>query len=255
MLDKSQPDEVEEEEYENDNLVLICGKASTGKSRSLKHLKNPEGVIYLNCEHKKLPYRSDFLQAKITDPYQVYDAFEEAENDPEIHTIVIDTLTFLMDMFETKHIVGSANTQQGWGDYFQFAKKLFSHYIATSSKNVIILAHTSDTEVTEGNAVSFETLVKVKGSLMNVGIESFFSTIVLTKRMPVKKLKKYENSLLSYSEKEERLGFKYVFQTMQTKETVNERMRASDDMWDDSETFIDNDAQLVMSRLHEYYAD
>ena len=40
----------------NDNLVLLCGKSSAGKSASLRDIKNPEGVIYLNCESgKKLP--------------------------------------------------------------------------------------------------------------------------------------------------------------------------------------------------------
>ena len=34
----------------NDNLVLLCGKSATGKSTSLMELKNPEGVMYLNCE-------------------------------------------------------------------------------------------------------------------------------------------------------------------------------------------------------------
>lgn len=248
--------EDEEVQYENDNLVLICGKASTGKSRSLKNLKDPDGVMYLNCENnKKLPFKSKFMQARITDPYDVYEAFEAAEEMPEVHTIVIDTFTFLMDMYETVHIIGSANTQQGWGNYYQFAKRLFSQYIAKSSKNVIILAHTCDTEVTEGNHVTFETLVKVKGSLMNIGIESFFSTIILTKRMPVKKLKTFESPLLNVSDREEGLGYKYVYQTMQTKETTHERMRASDDMWSDAETFIDNDAQLVLDRLHEYYQD
>ena len=34
----------------NDQLVLLCGKSATGKSTSLMGLKNPEGVMYLNCE-------------------------------------------------------------------------------------------------------------------------------------------------------------------------------------------------------------
>lgn len=34
----------------NDNLVLLCGKSAAGKSASLMGLKNPEGVMYLNCE-------------------------------------------------------------------------------------------------------------------------------------------------------------------------------------------------------------
>lgn len=34
----------------NDNLILIGGKSSAGKSASLMGLANPEGVWYLNCE-------------------------------------------------------------------------------------------------------------------------------------------------------------------------------------------------------------
>jgi len=34
----------------NDNLILLVGKSATGKSAALMGLKNPEGVMYLNCE-------------------------------------------------------------------------------------------------------------------------------------------------------------------------------------------------------------
>lgn len=34
----------------NDHLILICGESATGKSASLRTLKNPEGIAYLNCE-------------------------------------------------------------------------------------------------------------------------------------------------------------------------------------------------------------
>jgi tRNA A37 N6-isopentenylltransferase MiaA len=36
---------------ENTQLVLICGKTSTGKSASLMGLRNPERVAYMNCEN------------------------------------------------------------------------------------------------------------------------------------------------------------------------------------------------------------
>ena len=97
----------------NDNLILICGKSATGKSAALMGLKNPEGVMYLNCEAgKKLPFRSKFKQFTITDPLQVYEAFDHAETDPSIHTIVVDSLTFLMEMYESVYVVNSANTMQ-----------------------------------------------------------------------------------------------------------------------------------------------
>lgn len=34
----------------NDHLVLLGGKSAAGKSASLMNIKNPEGVMYLNCE-------------------------------------------------------------------------------------------------------------------------------------------------------------------------------------------------------------
>ena len=95
----------------NDHLVLIVGKSATGKSASLMGLKNPEGVMYLNCEsNKKLPFKSKFKEYSITDPNQVLEAFTVAEKKPEIHTIIIDTLTYLMDMYESIYVLPSSNT-------------------------------------------------------------------------------------------------------------------------------------------------
>lgn len=97
----------------NDNLILLCGKSATGKSASLMGLKNPEGVLYLNCEAgKKLPFRSRFMEKVVTDPLQINEAFTWAESQPQIHTIVIDSLTYLMDMYESIYVVNSANTMK-----------------------------------------------------------------------------------------------------------------------------------------------
>ena len=236
----------------NDNLVLICGKSATGKSASLRSLEVPVGVMYLNCENnKKLPFKTKFNQYTVTDPEQVREGIVAAENMPDIHTIVVDTLTYMMDMYESVHVLPSTNTMQAWGNYAQFLKTLMSQQVGASSKNIIFLAHTMDV-LNEAEMIN-ETLVKVKGSLMNIGVESFFSTIVSTKKVPIKKLEGYESPLLNITPQEEALGFKYVFQTLLTKDTVNERMRSSIGMWDDKETYIDNDAQLVINRLHEYY--
>lgn len=240
-------------EKTNDNLVLICGKSSTGKSASLINLKNPEGVMYLNCENnKKLPFKSKFKEYSVTDPLQVAEAFEVAETMPEVHTIVIDTLTYLMDMYETKYVVTATNTMKAWGNYAQYIKRLMSDNVAKSTKNVIFLAHTMDI-MNESEMVN-ETLVKIKGSVMNTGVESFFSTVISSKKVSVKSLANYKNEMLNITPEEEALGIKYVFQTKLTKQTVNERMRSSLGMWTEQETFIDNDAQLIIDRLHDYYS-
>lgn len=236
----------------NDNLVLLGGKSATGKSASLKDLRDPEGVIYLNCEAgKKLPFRSKFNEVTITDPVQIYQAFDEAETMPHIHTIVVDSLTFLMEMFESVYVVNSTNTMAAWGSYAQFYKNLMQQYVAKSTKNVIFTAHTADT-LNEGEMV-METKVPVKGSLKGVGLESFFSVVIASKKVPLKTLKGYESDMLTITEEEEALGFKYVFQVKITKESVNERLRGPMGLFTTKETFIDNNMQLVLDHLHKYY--
>lgn len=239
----------------NNNLVLLCGKSVTGKSMSLRNLADPKNVMYLNCENNKgLPFKSEFQEFTITDPHQIYEAFDHAETDPKVHTIVIDSLTYMMDMFETIFVIPHAGSKKGmsaWGDYAQFFKRLMSQYVGKSTKNIIFTAHTSDI-MNEAEMIN-ETLVKVKGSLMNQGIESYFSTVISTKKMSLKKLEQYSSKLLTVSDEEEMLGFKHCYQVKLTKDTVDERIRSSLGMWDIKETYIDNDVQHVINRLHNYY--
>ena len=238
----------------NNHLVLVSGKSSSGKSASLLSMDKPEGVMYLNCENgKKLPFKSKFKEHTVTDPTQIYQAFSEAEKMKDIHTIVIDTLTYLMDMYESTKVLTSTNTMQAWGQYAQYMKQLMSQIVAKSTKNVVFLAHTSDV-LNEAEMIN-ETMVKVKGSLMNQGIESFFTCVISTKKVALGKLddKVAKSSLFSASAEDKENGFKYVFQTRLTKETVNERIRSPMGMWDIKETYIDNNLQNVITRLHEYY--
>jgi len=238
----------------NNNLVLLCGKSATGKSASLQMLKDPEGVMYLNCENnKKLPFRSKFQEFTITDPTDVPDAIDSVQDNKKIHTIVIDSLTYLMDMFESTKVLTSTNTMKAWGQYAQFMKNMMAQNVANSNKNIIFIAHTSDI-FNESEMVN-ETMVKVKGSLMNTGVESYFSTVIGCKKVPLKNLEAYKSDLLSYNDEEKLLEYKYVYQTKLTKDTVNERIRSPMRMWDTQETFIDNNLQHILDRLHEYYDD
>jgi hypothetical protein len=238
----------------NNHLVLVSGKSSSGKSASLMGMDKPEGVMYLNCENgKKLPFKTKFKELIVTNTDQIPQAFAEAEKMPEIHTIVIDTLTYLMDMFESTRVIPSTDSRTAWGEYAQYLKQLMSQVVAKSTKNVVFLAHTTDV-LNESEMVN-ETVVKVKGSLMNVGIESFFSTVISTKKMALEKLddKVTKSKLYKITGEEKDLEFKYVFQTRLTKDTVNERIRSPMDMWPINETYIDNNLQNVINRLHEYY--
>ena len=238
----------------NHNIILVSGKSATGKSFSLRNIRDPTGVIYLGCEaNKPLPFKAQFNQFTVIDPNQVPLAIQNAEDKADIHTIVIDSLSYLMDMYESVYVLTASdkNRRQAWGDYAQFFKKLMQQQVAASSKNIIFLAHTTD-QYSESDLV-IEVLVKVKGSLMNQGIESYFTNVISTKKMGLPKLRDYENPLLTTSDREKMLGFKYVFQTQVSKDTINDRIRAPDGLWKLEETFVDNDLQVVLDRLHAYY--
>jgi len=216
-------------------------------------MDKPEGVMYLNCEAgKKLPFKAKFKQFVITDPLQINEAFEAAENMPEIHTIVVDSLTYLLDMYESVYVIPSSNGMKAWGDFAQYFKVLMQQYVAKSTKSVVFIAHTADT--LNESEMLMETKVPVKGSLKNNGIESYFSVVIASKKVNLKTLKDYGSSLLTITPEETSLGFKYVFQCKLTKETINERLRGPLGLFDTKETFIDNNMQLVFNKLSEYYS-
>lgn len=236
----------------NDHLVLLCGFSAAGKSRSLKNLKNPEGVLYLNCESgKKLPFKSKFIEKTVTDPLQIQQAFDYAESKENIHTIVIDSLTYLMEMFESLYIYRASNGQSAWNDFQQYFKEIMQQKVASSTKKVIFTAHVKETY--NDRLMRMDVKIPVKGALQSNGLESYFSVVIGAKVLELKDLAGYKNSMLTISPEEEALGIKYVYQTRLTKETVGERLRGPDDLFSQQETFINNDMQLVLDRLQEYY--
>lgn len=236
----------------NDQLVLICGYSTTGKSASLRNIPDQQNWMYLNTEAgKRLPFKNKFQQYRIEDPYQVHEAFDYAMTLPETKGIIIDSITFLMDMFETMYVLNSSNTMKAWGDFSQFFKILMQQKVTAFAKPVIITAHVLD--VLDEKAMEIKTSVPIKGSLKNNGIEAYFSTVVAAKKVPVKELDTYKSSLLNISEEDRDLGYKHVFQTRPTKVTVGERIRSPMGMFDKSQTYMDNDAALLLKHLHEFY--
>lgn len=245
---------------DNDNLILVSGEAATGKSACLRKIKNPEGVVYFNCEGKKLPFRAKFASGEddkpgisISDPYDLFWMIDDCAENDEIHTIVIDTATRLMDLFNSLYIATAADGRAAWGKYSQYWKDLMSNHVAKCGKNVIILAHSSDTFDKEGVPTGHS--VQVQGGINKIGIESYFTTVISAKKVTLKELKKYSNEMLTITPEEEMLGFKYILQTKLTKRTMNEKIRSGFEMWDEQETYIDNDITHVINRTHDYYAD
>lgn len=240
---------------QNNQLVLISGESATGKSMALAGMRDQEGVMYLNCEAgKKLPFKNKFKEFIITDPYQVFEAFEHTagKGAGQFHTIAIDTATFLMDMFESVHVLPSTNTMKAWGQYNQFFKELMQQFVANSTLNVVFTAHTLS-KLNEQTGI-IETSVPVKGALKNQGIEAYFSTVVSTKKIPLRMLENFKNDMLTITEDDELVGYKHVFQTRLTKETVGERIRSPMGLFTRDQTYVNNDAQILLDHLHNYYA-
>lgn len=71
--------------------------------------------------------------------------------------------------------------------------------------------------------------------------------------MALKDLEPYKNEMLHITEDEELLGFKYVYQCKLTKQTIGERIRSPMGMFSKEETFIDNDCQVLLDHLADYY--
>jgi hypothetical protein len=240
----------------NDQLVLIAGFSGTGKSASLRNLRDQGNWLYLNCEAgKRLPFKNKFRDGghRISDPWQVHEAFDHATNDDTtIQGIIIDSLTFLMDMFESQYVLTSAKTMQAWGDFAQFFKVLMQQRVTIFGKPVIITAHLLDT--LDEKAMEMRTSVPIKGSLKNNGVEAYFSTVVAAKKVTIKDLEPFQNKLLTITEEEQALGFKYVFQTRITRTTVGERIRSPMGLFAPNETFIDNDVQVLLDHLKRFYS-
>jgi len=240
----------------NPKSVLISGESGTGKSLSLKNLKNPEGVLYLNCEGgKPLPFKNKFKQIIITDPLDIVGYYDQIHDDKHkrFHTIVIDTISFMMDMFESRHVKGSSNTMQMWGEYGDFFRNLMLDSVADSPAMSIFLGHLQADLVEETG--TYRYVVPVKGALAKKGLEAYFTTVINVRKVPVKTLQKteYKNGYLDITKRDEMLGYKHVYQTLTTKDTVGDRIRSPLGLFSDEETYIDNDAQIVMDRLNSYY--
>ena len=235
---------------DNNHIVLVVGKPSTGKSSSLRNIP-ADKTAYINFDGKPLPFDVPFaMNVRLTNIDHLLVGLDKIEQNDNIEYIVFDTITYMMDMFENQKVIKSTNTQKAWGEYAQFYLS-FMQKIKASKKKIIVFGHTKD--VYNENELVMEQRVPVKGSIGARGVEADFTVILGSKKVKTSMLEDYKNSLLNITEHEDEDGFKYVFQTRVTKDTMNEKMRSPICLWDRGELYIDNDIALVMNRISEYY--
>ncbi len=237
----------------NKNIILIMGVPATGKSVSLRNLPQKD-LVYINTDLKELPFKDSFMQTiELKAAEDLTGFINQIEGHDPCKGVVLDTLTFAMDMFESQRVIPFAGTPKGqtaWGDYAQFYKN-FIHSIKAGSKDYIIMAH--DAQTYNEETMEFDSQIPIKGSVGKRGAEADFTIILTAKQVPIKKLKQHENPLLNITPEEEEDGFKYVFQTRPYKGSGS-KCRSPLGLWDRSMLYIDNDASAVLKRVKEYYA-
>lgn len=241
---------------DNNPLIMICGESSTGKSASFRDIQNQDRWVYANTEAgKPIPFRHKFKHVKISNSGLAIDCIRAANASENVDGIILDSLTFLLDMVhlelgQDEDVVGF----EKWNLYDQYIKSLFLQGIGSLNKPLFVTAHTKDT-IVEGSG-KLVSVIPVKGQNKNIGLEAYCTLIVHSKKIPIEKLKEYDlgSPLLNITEKDVRRGYKYVFQTRSTSDSMHERMRSPLDFFDDlSEVYIDNNVQLIVERWDEYY--
>lgn len=233
-------------------LILIGGESASGKSASLQNIPNQDRWGYMNTESgKPLPFKNNFKAANVTDPHDVTATIEHVTGNPDFDGVIIDSLTFLMDMYESMYVIPAADSRAAWGDFAQYFKVLMQQTVASCDKHVIFLAHTHTTQ--DAQLVD-RVSVPVKGSLGKNGIEAYFSVVVNAKRQSLESLSGYQSNLLNITPDDELVGYKHVFQTRLTKETVGERIRGPMGLFSQQQTFMDNDCALLLSHLIDFYS-
>jgi len=244
---------------DNPKSLLICGETGHGKSASLMPLADRKDVLYLNCESgKPLPFRNKFHKVTITDPLDIVDYLQQMIDEPAdnpFNIVIIDTVSFMMDLYEAEHVLGASDTQKAWGEYGQFFPYLMN-LTAKIDAFFIFLGHL-DSFLDEDEGMMKHS-VPVKGAMKKKGIESRFTTVIYVKKMKVKDILKgvgTPSALLNITPKEEAKGYKHVFLTDSDKSTIGGRIRTPLGMFSDDELYIDNNALHVLKRLSDYYEE
>lgn len=117
---------------------------------------------------------------------------------------------------------------------------------------MILLAHNVEELTPKGEQKIY---VKVKGALATQGLEAFESIVVYTTKKTISELEDfgYDPELLHITEDERIDGFKHVFQTRITPDLVNSRIRSPMGLFNRNQTYIDNDAAMLLEYLEKYY--
>lgn len=167
-------------------VILIMGEPGQGKTTSMQNL-NPETTVYFDCDKKGLPWRGwrkHYNKEKenyfaTSNAGAIYNALESIDKEkPEIKTVVVDTLNWIMIDEEFKRMKEKGYDK--WQDLAFSVKALISKAKQLRDDlTAVFVAHTQ-TETDDSGMVF--TRMKTSGKkLEKISVESMFNTVLLAK--------------------------------------------------------------------------
>lgn len=211
--------------------IAVMGESGSGKTTAMRTL-DPKETYYIDCDGKGLSwkgwrqqynkenvnyFRSDNQDSIVALMNRI------SEKKPEIKNIVIDTANSIMVADEFRRM-----KEKGYDKWQDLAMSVYT-ITTTASKlrddlNVIVLFHVQ-IEKDENTGRQF-TRILTNGKMLNkVGLEKYFTTVLLSKRND---------------------SGEYVFETKTNNSTVKTPLDAFD------KDQIPNDMQAVLDVLKEY---
>lgn len=250
----------------NNNMFLIAGQPSTGKSMSFMNLKNQNEILFFNCDStKNLSFPHKFKSyVLINDPKKLLVYLHKLKNDKETSkkykTIIIDTFTNLMDSYFHQYIsenppispkTGKPDIMQAWSNYKLFIETCMN-LISNLSQNVIITAHLNLEKDDDTETINYN--IPLQGSIIKKGFESYFNLVIYSSKIALKNIEDEakENKYLNISEDDKENEFKYVFRIKPLK-GINDKIRTPFNFLPLKYRYIDSNSQTVLDLLQAYY--
>ena len=269
--------------------ICIFGAPNSGKTSAMKSLAHSseaaKRVLYINADNKALPWfgSNDFTRYTLQCPTQLPSVIEQAgkavgkDGKPKFDTIIVDTITRVMDTYASKYI-GSKEPKYVYGDdgnlatdmnYIAVTKAgtidgmsawgrsaaLFKDIMEAGDKancQMIYISHMTLTQRPDG---SFIYEAPLQGAVGKVGLTAWFSIAMVAKAVPVDQLvAEPDTYMLTKEESRKNTGHRFVFQIEKTSETQDYPIRAIDGMYPSSMHYIDNDMGNLLKHLDNLYA-
>ena len=120
-------------------LIFVLGNPGTGKSTSLRTLKNTE-VAYITATGKELPFKTDIKPVPVKDMNEVQKMIVASKKP----VVVIDDVNYLF----TKEVFGAAEKEDKWNVYDKVSKDFYkivqSILTKNSDQNFYLMGHLED---------------------------------------------------------------------------------------------------------------